>query len=352
MKVIEQKLSRLLKILVAGCLIVAVPIVIAQEVDLEELKQQIEEARQSLDEAATRLAELNMKKFQVEVSGERSSRPMLGVLVEDHDQGDGIKLVGVTPNMGAAQAGLQAGDRLEAVNGFRLDTGASSMHALQDAMGPVNAGDIVAVEFLRDEVTRIVDVTTEERGAFAMKMGRSLDLDIDLSDLEQLKKLEKLGALGVLSQLEGLADLEALEILGEPGSVTAVSGFGTANMQDSVKLQDVSGDLAAYFGVDEGVVVMAVPDGSPLKAGDVLLSLAGEPVPTAQSAAVTVRQSETDLAVSVLRNRSTLELSLAPGTMIFPSSGLIPGGSGSISIHIESGAADHQADKGSADDDS
>lgn len=348
MKVIEKRLNWLLKLLFAGCLVIALPVVIAQEIDFKELKQQIEEARQALDDAANELAELNMKKFEVEMSGESSSRPMLGVLIEDYEQREGIKLIGVTPNMGAAQAGLQAGDLLVAVNGFRLDSGANSMHALHDAMASVAAGDIVAIEFLRDDVTQIVDVTTEERGAFAKKMGKSLDLDIDLSDLQQLKELEKLGALGVLAQLEGLAELEQFEILGEPG----VSGLGTVNLDDAVKLQDVGGDLAAYFGVDEGVVVMAVPDGSLLKAGDVLLSLAGDQVSSAQSAAASVHQSATDLAVSVLRHGNTLELNLASGTPVYSSSGLLPGGSGSISIHIKSGDADHQADKRSADDDS
>lgn len=349
MNVIAHRLNRLLRVLIASCLIITVPVVNAQEVDLKELKAQIEDARASLDEAATRLAELNMKKFKAEVSGERSSRPMLGVLVEDHDQGDGIKLVGVTPNMGAAQAGLQAGDRLVAVNGYRLDGGESSMAALHDAMDAVNAGDIVAVEFLRDEVTQIVDITTEERGAFAMKMGKSLDLDIDLSDLEQLKKLEKLEALGVLQQLEGLAELEQLEILGEPGLVAAVSGFAAVDTKAAIKLEDVSGDLASYFGVDEGVVVMAAPEDSPLKAGDVLLTMAGDPVTSAQSAVATVRASEIDLAVGVLRNRSNLELNLQSGTQIFALSGL-SGSSGTISIRMEHGDADHDSDSGSSDD--
>jgi S1-C subfamily serine protease len=348
MKAIEHRLYRLLRILLVGCLAVAIPVAFAQEVDLKELKQQIEEARADLDKAATRLAELNMKKFGVEVSGERSSRPMLGVLVEDHDNGDGIRLVGVTPNMGAAEANLKAGDLLVALNGYRLDTGESSMEALGDAMDTVIAGEIVAVEFLRDELTQIVDVTTEERGAFAMKMGKSLDLDIDLGDLEQLKKLE---ALGVLAQLGGSADLEQLEMLGQPGSMAAVSGFGAVKLGDVTKLEDVSGDLATYFGVDQGVVVMSVPDDSVLKAGDVLLALAGEPVTSAQSAAATLRHSETELIASVLRDRSTIELSLVAGTPVFSSSGVLPGGSGSISIHIDHDEMDQDSRKHSSDDD-
>ena len=50
-----------------------------------------------------------------------------------------------------------------------------------------------------------------------------------------------------------------------------------------MRLESVSGDLASYFGVESGVLVLAVPetpDGEPgpLKAGDVLLAVDGEPI--------------------------------------------------------------------------
>jgi hypothetical protein len=327
------------------------------EADLKALKAQIEETRQTLDDAASRLADLNMQMFEAEYSGERSSKPMLGVLIEDHTGGDGIRLVGVTPNMGAADVGMQAGDLLVAVNGYRLDLGDDSMTALQEAMANVSAGDTVAVEFLRDGVTQQVNVVTQARGDFAMKMGKSLELDIDLSELEQLKQLKKLKslesleALKVLGQIDGMSEMQQREVLQTVNEALTASGIGSLSTLSAVKkepglrLEQIDGDLAGYFGVDSGVLVMSVPQGSDLKAGDVLLALDGADVGSASAAARKLRTADAAISASVLRERSTLELSLAPGMAAY-SSTATPVSTGAIRIHIE------HDEKAVSDDDS
>jgi hypothetical protein len=328
----------LARLLLAGMLLLpVVPAVsvLAEELDMEALKAELERAREQLDEAASKLADLNMKMFKVETSGEHSSRPMLGVLISDYERSDGIKLVGVTPEGGASEAGLEAGDLLVAVNGNRLDDDDNSMHALKNAMDSVSAGDTVAVEYLRDDVLRTAEITTQARREFAMKMGRDFEIDIDVGELVDLEQLEKLEALGMLAELEALKELEslgslaALEALGDPEVVAVLAGEGNL-----VSLEDVSGDLAGYFGVDEGVVVMAVPDESELKAGDVLLSLAGSDVDSAQVAAKTISKAEGDTPAKVLRNERRLDLTIAEGT-VASSGPIIRTHKRSIKIHID-----------------
>ena len=250
-----------------------------------------------------------------------------------------------------------------AVNGHRLDLGDDSMSALQEAMAPVSAGDTVAVEFLRDGVTQQVDVVTEARGTFAMKMGKSIELDIDLSELEQLKQLEQLKsleglksleALKVLSEIDGMSEMEQQEILETVNEALAESGIGTLSTLSAVKtepalrLEEIDGDLAGYFGVDSGVVVMSAPEGSELKAGDVLLTLNGADVSSAAAAASKLRSADEEISASVLRERSSLQVTLAPGAAVY-SSMAMPVRSGAIRIHIDH---DEKDNKAGSDDDS
>lgn len=334
----------LARLLMTGVLLFAVVpavSVLAEELDMDALKAELEKAREQLDEAASKLAELNMKMFKVETTGEHSSRPMLGVLISDYERSDGIKLVGVTPEGGASEAGLEAGDLLVSVNGYRLDDGENSMHALKNAMDSVSAGDTVSVEYLRDDVLRTAEITTQARGEFAVKMGRDFEIDIDVGELADLEQLEKLEALGMLAELEALKELESLGSLGSLGSLAALEALGDpevvavlAGEGEVVSLEDVSGDLAGYFGVDAGVVVMAVPDESELKAGDVLLSLAGSDVDSAQGAAKTITKADGDTPAKVLRNERRLDLTIAEGT-VASSGPIIRTHKRSIKIHID-----------------
>jgi len=270
------------------------------EFDQAQLEAQLESARQALDEAARQLAELNMKKFKVETDGPKADRPMLGVLIEEYNSGDGIKLVGVTPNGGAARAGLKAGDRLVAVNGHRLDEGDNSQRDLHEAMASVEAGDTVTVEYMRDGGLLVADLETKARREFAAEMMGDIDIDIDLSELESLKELHNLQGLGKIEALQALEGLESLEGLVD---LKELRGLVSVNAIHGLKLEDVEGDLAGYFGVDEGVVVMSAPDDSELKAGDVLLSLSGEEVQSAWQVIAALQSAEAPLEVEILRQK-------------------------------------------------
>lgn len=224
---------------------------------------------------------------------QHSGWPMLGFLPEDFRSSDGIRLLDVIPESGAAAAGLHAGDLITAINGQRLDAGGNSMQAMHEAMASVQVGETVAVEFVRDGGIQVVDVPIQAGGTFAVEMRRNGG--VDLTGLEQI---ETGPVAGRLAHPAGQASLS---------SVVEVSTLGI------VRLEDVQGDLARYFGVDKGVLVMAVPEDSPLKGGDVLLSLDNEAVASAHGAYSQLAAAQMPIAAVVLRENQRLDLELPAG---------------------------------------
>ncbi len=86
-----------------------------------------------------------------------------------------------------------------------------------------------------------------------------------------------------------------------------------------LELEEVDGQLAAFFGAEAGVLVRQVQDGSPghragLRAGDVLVSLGGQRVrrPSDVARAVSSWQEAGEVPVEVVRDREPTSLLLDP----------------------------------------
>lgn len=260
-----------------------------------EIKARIEQARAQLDDAARKLAELHTQMWRLETTGPRADRPMLGILLQDAGTGAGLTLAGVTPEGGAARAGLQAGDTIVEVNGVRLDGGGDEkpLHALSEAMAPVTAGDTIPVTYVRDGDTIETELTTYPRGRY---MARVME--------EKGPLLDSLRSLGELEDLEALQDLESLDVLG--GMQSEELGDFIVRAPSGLRLEDVSGQLAGYFGVESGVLVMEAPEREPaLAPGDVLLSIDGETVADARSAMRRFAAVDGQVTARVRRNGET-----------------------------------------------
>jgi len=267
--------------------------------DAAELEHQLEAAREKLDKAAEELAVLSKKLYVMDIEGEHSNRPMLGVLVDDKHGTDGVRIIGVTPEAGAAEAGLQAGDRLVGLNGYRLDGGEHPMHAFKEAMANVAPGDVVSVEYVRGDEVRVADVTTHARGEYLKKLGMDEDWDVDFD----MSTASSPGSISLVAPADGS--------LVVPPFVEA----GQLKAGEIVELKMVRGDLAAYFGIDEGVVVMGAPDGSELKAGDVLLAIDGEPVSSPGQVMKLLHDAKGEVAASVQRKDQQAAVSIPKGTV-------------------------------------
>jgi hypothetical protein len=274
----------------------------------DELEDRLREAREQLDAAAERLAELHRQMYEAEVSeGRYGKRAMLGILLTSMGDDDGLVIAGVTPDGGAKQAGLAAGDRIVAIGGVRLDSGGADKPGkmLSNVIKELEPGDPVTVEYVRDGKTVKVDVVTQPKRAFVMK---SLAMELDQLDPEFTAEIAKEFAdLGELKELKELGKLEALHELGDLGELIG----NVVTVGAPIKLEDMDGDLARYFGVDEGVLVIEPPsEGSELKSGDVLLELEGKEVTNAREAIKTLAMSGETIDARVLRNGKKRKVSI------------------------------------------
>ena len=245
-----------------------------------ELQARLDQARQEVQESAHRLAEVIKEQMgdnpQAKV-GEWLSWDTggeLGVMISDDDQG-GVLLIEVSQGSGADQAGLEPGDRLTAINGIQLDQGGGPT-ALLRHMETVKAGEEVALLVLREGKTEQVTVVAQPRSMKIRRMLDGLDFDIDL-------------------------DLDGIEAMGRRVEATAVP-----------RLVDMDADLGAYFGVDQGALVLNAPEDGALKSGDVLLSVSGEPVTSARQARRAIGAAEKPMEAEVMRQKSKLKVSIAP----------------------------------------
>ena len=274
----------------------------------DELEDRLREAREQLDAAAERLAELHREMYEAEVSeGRYGKRAMLGILLTSMGDADGLVIAGVTPDGGAKQAGLAAGDRIVAIGGVRLDTGGADKPGklLSNVVKELEPGDPVKVEYVRDGETVKVDVVTQAKRAFVMK---SLAMELDQLDPEfSAELIKEFEDLGELKELKELGKLEALHGLGDLGALIG----DVVTVGAPIKLEDMDGDLARYFGVDEGVLVVAPPSKeSELKSGDVLLELDGKDVVNAREAMKTLAMSDETIDARVLRNGKKRKVSI------------------------------------------
>ncbi|MDH3644785.1 MAG: PDZ domain-containing protein [Gammaproteobacteria bacterium] len=273
----------------------------------DELEERLREAREQLDVAAERLAEVNREMYQVELSeGRAAKRAMLGVLLNDSGDENGIVIEGVTPGGGAEQAGLQSGDRLVAIGGVRLDTGEESPgHLLGDVLKAMSPGDITTVEYVRDDNLVVADVTTQSKHDFVMKK-LALEFDDFAGDFSA-ELSEKFEGLEELKALQDLGKLEALRELGDLGELlTSVITVG-----GPLRLEDVDPDLGEYFGIDAGVLVLSPPaEDSELKAGDILLEVDGDPVTSAQRALEQLALGDAEVTARVLRQGDEKEVAI------------------------------------------
>ena len=251
-----------------------------------ELQARLDQARQEVEESARRLAEVIEEQmgdnpqakvgewFSWDTWLSKDNGAELGIMISDDDQG-GVLLMGVSPGSGAEQAGLEPGDRLTTIDGIQLDQGGGRT-ALLLHMETVEAGQEVELAVLREGATKEVTVVTQPRSARMRDARGALDLDIDL-------------------------DLDGFEAMGRRVEATAVP-----------RLVDIDADLGAYFGVDQGALVINAPEDGALKSGDVLLAVGGEAVTSARQARRMIAAAEEPVEAEVMRQKSKLKVSIAP----------------------------------------
>jgi membrane-associated protease RseP (regulator of RpoE activity) len=278
-------------------------------------EKELAAAREDLQRAARRVAELSR-----DLGGTRDmvierrlmKRPVLGVVLEP-DAATGVRIAAVTPESGAAKAGLRTGDRITSIDGKPL-TGADGEARLADARARLRALDSktpVALGYARDG-----------RAATAKVMPSSGDQLLLLHDGENVFEFSGEPMLHVGP--EGLAHAEARTIRVAPAAVAPqirreivreklcedgdcrMPALAEAFRWNGLNLASVDKDLGRYFGTDRGVLVISVPkDMGGLQPGDVLQKVDGKPVNTPREAmaAAHARAPGAEVQVAFLRDR-------------------------------------------------
>ncbi|MBD9435166.1 PDZ domain-containing protein [Pseudoxanthomonas sp. PXM03] len=276
-------------------------------------QKELEAARADLQRAARRVAELSqgsvVPPHAIPMHSPLQRKPRLGVLLTGDDD-TGVRITGITPDSGAAKAGLRAGDRLVGIGGKPI-AGTSADERLANARAALADLKIdvpVSVSYQRDgrdHETEATPIPIRPQFAFSTYRmagadtlnGLDEDITITLDDLpvgiapEVQRELRQLGRLGDCKEQEC-----RLPVLAE--------AFRWSNLN----LARVDPSLGRYFGTDIGVLVLSVGEElKGLQAGDVIRRIEGKPVTTPREVmqALRGRPEEAKVSIDYLRDRRT-----------------------------------------------
>ena len=280
----------ILAVVATAALSVVAPPAIAQASDLATLEKRLEDAQQRLEAAAREVAELAaeaggpqaMREFDFLLPSPR--RAMLGVnLGGTEPDGSGVRVNGVSPGGAAAEAGVQAGDVIVAIDAKPVATGRDLVAAMKD----VEPGQKVALDLRRDG--KPVKVTVAAR------------------------PIDRVFMAGPGMMVPGLPGVQPLP----PMPPKAGMAFGRGHRWllegwSDAELVKVTPALGRYFGADKGVLVARAPSDATLglQDGDVIIAIGGREPQSGSHAMRILRsyQPGESVEIRVLRDRKAQTL--------------------------------------------
>jgi len=320
----------------------------AQTTDADE--KALATARAELERAARRVAELSHKLGReahapILLEQRMERRPVLGVVLAPDSQ-RGVHIAAVTPDSGAAAAGLRSGDRIVSIDGKPLLGGDGSARADQARalLGELDVKRQVMLGYERDgkpasvkivpQVGQRVVVLRDAPDAFAFRHRREhgpIEIDIQREDkTPHMRKIIRHGA-----HEAGAVDVEEFEFDHSAGvapqihrEIIRIGPEGPCKGDDcrlpllseafrwnGLNLASVDPQLGRYFGTDHGVLLLSIPQKlGDLQPGDVLQKVDGKPVATPREAMMAMhgRQPGASVPVEYLRDRKrgTTEVTL------------------------------------------
>jgi C-terminal processing protease CtpA/Prc len=217
----------------------------------------------------------------------------IGVLVRDPENAaeQGVTIDRVDENGAAQKAGVKEGDRVVEFDGEKV----RSTRQLTRLVQETPSGRTVKMTVLRGSDRRTLDITpqADETASFDRRIGPDLEREIE-------RGLER-GLRDLPPRIEPFFDFRF------DGGMPAMSGRGRLGVQ----VQSLNDQLAEYFGVkDGGVLVSRVTADSPaakagLRAGDVITKVNGEAVKDAGDLTEAIGAVKDDGAVTldILRDK-------------------------------------------------
>ncbi len=263
---------------------------------------QLDAAQADLERAARRVAELQGR-LGVEVIApdvhiferQMMKKPVIGVVLAP-DPRAGVRVAGVTPDSGAAKAGLKAGDRITAVGGTQVlgNNGEMRLDNARKLFVGMDEGKPIRIDYVRAGKAASANVTA------------SMDQDVfwvggpDVGP--QLRRIE----------VPGVGDNVRQEIIrigprGDcKGKNCKVPMLAEAFRWNGLNLASVDAKLGRYFGTDKGVLVLSAgPDLEGLQPGDVIQKIDGRSVNSPREAMEALRAKDDNATalVEYMRDR-------------------------------------------------
>jgi C-terminal processing protease CtpA/Prc len=263
------------------------------EKDDPKLHAQLEEARRRLDEAARQVAELSLQLGGLEgdnfvfmhPGAMGPQRAVLGVQIDPESGKEGARVKEVSPGSAAAEAGLASGDVIVSLDGKAIAGSEKPGRAVVDYMRDVKPEQKVKVKVLRAGKNKEFVVTPRPmpmmagRRTFNIRTpdGASASIVAGVPEIHQFRHI-----------LHG--------------------DFG------GMELASISPKLGAYFGANEGVLVVKAPDDAAFKLedGDVIQTIDGRKPADGAHAMRILRsyKSGEKLNLQVLRQRKAVTLAV------------------------------------------
>jgi membrane-associated protease RseP (regulator of RpoE activity) len=217
----------------------------------------------------------------------------------------GVAIEKVLDNSPAAAAGLKAGDVIIRFENEEI----TSVRKLTRMVGEVAPDLEVRIAVLRNGVQQEIMATVGKRPAAQFGNGSFVVTAPPLARAE----IEKLKDLSELKDLNGTSEFDV------PGGKGKVFRWSTnTGRQIGVGVMLLSKQLSTHFGVDSGVLISEVRDGSPaakagLKAGDIIVEADGKAVKDNFDLIRAIgEKKEGDVTLTFIRDGKRQTLSVTP----------------------------------------
>jgi C-terminal processing protease CtpA/Prc len=261
--------------------------------DEDKKRAELEAARARLDKATREVMELSQQLAE-DSRGDvlffrTDRRAVLGVQIDPASGKEGARVRSVSPGGPAAEAGLQTGDVIVALDGKTVAGGDNAGRALIDQMRSVNPEQKVKVRVIRSGKNKDLIVV-------ARPFGRSM-LDERMFN----------GMPEMVGPMTGPAG-----VMGMP--VVRQLHFDWPGEFGGMELASITPKLGAYFGATQGVLVVQAPENGTFKLedGDVIQAIDGRKPDDGTHALRILRSYSAGekLNLTVLRQRKSVTLAV------------------------------------------
>ncbi len=227
----------------------------------------------------------------------------------------GVAIEKVQENSPASAAGLLAGDVIVSVNGEEV-TSSRKLSRLIGEIAPDHQVKLVVSRNGGDqEITATIGqrpMSKWEKGDFAFTVPGQPG-KIDLPDLKEFKEFKG------LPQMKELPQGELPQIWTSPeGDSRAFAWRSGSGRQIGIGITPLTKQLADHFGVDGGILVNDVREGSPafkvgIKAGDIIVDADGKPVKSDLDLIRIINgKKEGDVQLTFVRDRNRQTIKVTP----------------------------------------